>query len=92
MADKTNTYELSVDWSESARYTASEDIDIGIGNPSVGAGQVVRYARTDDDNVPTLSITSANVLQPGETKGMQLLNGERIWFAGVAGHLVTLDT
>lgn len=67
----------------SARYTAAADVDILITNPTNSFAHSLRFLITTDDTVPAASsFVTAGEIRSGRDKALQLLTGERIWFAG----------
>ena len=79
----TTAYTLTGEWSASARYTAAADVDIFAANTSTSFG--LSWATTTSDTAPTITPAQAPKIKAEEGIGMQLLSGERIWFASVSG-------
>jgi hypothetical protein len=72
-------YTATTAWSLSNSYPATEDIDVLIGNP--GKSDLF-WVKTRSDELPTEFVGGANPLPPGERQPIQLVTGDRIWFAG----------
>jgi hypothetical protein len=79
----TAAYTLTGEWASGARYTAAADVDIFAANTSLSFP--LAWATTTGDTAPTVTPAQASKILPGEGIGMQLLSGDRLWFASTSG-------
>jgi len=79
----TADYTLTGEWSASARYTAAADVDAYLANTSLSFP--LSWATTTGDTAPTVAVARAAKILPAEGLGVQLLSGDRVWFASPSG-------
>ena len=79
--------ELTDAWEVSNRHTAAADQDILLTNTS---GYVAYFEITTTDDLPGVHVRKAHPVRPGRSVPMQLMAGERHWFAGVQSHVSVL--
>jgi hypothetical protein len=75
----TEIYETGPQWSASARYTASSDVDVLISNPS--ALTRITFTITQSDTVPTTSVTLGSLVPREGSQDLALESGDRLWLA-----------
>ncbi len=75
----TTTYDTTAEWSASARYTAADDTDVLISNPS--ALTRLSFTITDSDTLPTTSVTRGSLVARESSQDIALVSGERLWLA-----------
>lgn len=83
----STVFNPSATWASGNRFTATTETDIMLSNPSNG---VLRWAITADDTAPAISAAFGHPVRPNNSTSMQLMPGERIWFAG-ANAIATLE-
>jgi len=84
MAD--TPYKASDSWSETARYTAAEDVDVLLS----AVLNSLTFSITADDVAPAFPAGHGHPVAAGASLPMKLKAGERLWIASSHGSAVAL--
>lgn len=75
--------DLTDEWQEGKRYTASGDTPITLSNPS---DSYLFWTETDNDTESSTAVRRTNPIGPKQSRSWTLPDGKRLWMGGAGAY------